>query len=96
MSGAWAGGSTSAWRRVRAFVLLRDQYRCRIALPGVWVNARGQKRKCAGTADCVHHLDGKAKGDDHERMIAACTPCNLRVGDPTTAADPPGRGMTRW
>lgn len=96
MSGAWAGGSTSRWRKTRAVVLARDLYRCRIALPGVWKNAKGQTRKCLGRADCVHHLDGKAKGDNPARMIAACTPCNLKTGDPTKAADPPGRSMTRW
>ena len=34
MSKAWKGGSTTAWRRVRALVLARDGYRCRLALPG--------------------------------------------------------------
>lgn len=34
MSKSWAGGSTSAWRRVRRQVLVRDDYLCQIKIRG--------------------------------------------------------------
>lgn len=91
MSKAWKGGSTTAWRKVRLVVLARDQYRCRLALPGV----------CTGLATQVHHVLGKASGDDPAHLVSSCRGCNLKVGDPLkrkpgAGADPPGRAMTRW
>jgi 5-methylcytosine-specific restriction endonuclease McrA len=86
MSKSWASGSTRAWRKVRARVLARDGYRCRLQLPGV----------CTGRASHVHHLHGKARGDDPAYLVAACAACNLKVGDPTKAPDPPCRPVTRW
>jgi hypothetical protein len=81
-------------------VLLRDAYRCRIAYPGTWRTRDGELRRCLELADCVHHLDGKRYGDNPDRLVAACTPCNLRAGEP----DPPGRdqrdpagvSVTQW
>lgn len=96
MSRAWRGGSTRAWRRTRAAVLLRDGYQCKLALPGTWTTRDGRTRHCLGRADCVHHRDGKAYGDDLDQLVAACTPCNLKVGDPSDQPDPPGRSSTRW
>jgi hypothetical protein len=97
MGWAWAGGSTRAWRRLRLYVLVRDGYRCRIQLPGTWVTTRGRTARCLVVADCVHHTRGKAlTGDDPAYLIAACTPCNLKVGDPTKQPDPRHRPMTRW
>lgn len=103
MSRRWARGSTRAWRRLRARVLLANLAdnggRCQIALPGTWVTADGQIRRCLGRADCVHHTRGRAiTGDDPRFLVAACTPCNLKAGDPTKTAqyDPPGRSATRW
>ena len=90
VSSAWRGGSTREWRKVRARVLLRDGYRCRLQLPG-----------CQGVAPLrgghVHHVKGKARGDDERDLVAACRPCNLSVGDPTRGArNPEPRSMTRW
>lgn len=83
MSRSWAGGSTRAHRRARAHVLARDGNRCQLRLDG-----------CKTVADCAHHTLGKAvTGDDPDHMIAACTPCNLAVGDPR-AADPAPRPGT--
>lgn len=96
MSRSWRNGSTSAHRRLRAYILSRDGYICRLAYPGVWVTKHGKEYKCLGIANSVHHLDGKAQGDNPDRMVAACMPCNLRAGDPQQQPDPPGRAMTRW
>lgn len=85
MSEAWKGGSTAAWRKIRAHVLARDNHRCQLQLDG-----------CRGRADCVHHTVGKAvTGDDPEYLVAACTPCNLKVGDPARH-DPPVVPRTQW
>lgn len=91
MSKGWSGGSTRAWRRIRLSILVRDRWRCRLALPP---DARG---KCAVRADCVHHTRGRhVTGDDPRYMIAACTRCNLKAGDPTTGRDPQPRPVTHW
>jgi hypothetical protein len=78
VSKAWTGGSTSAWRKLRAFVLLRDGYRCRVRIKGV----------CIERATQAHHLDGVANGvvPSPDRVVAACAPCNLRVADPNKAS----------
>jgi len=89
MSRGWASGSTRAYRKIREFVLARDGWACQIKKAGI----------CVGRADCVHHTKGRAvTRDDPRFMVAACTPCNLNVGDPTRAAtyDPPGRAATAW
>ena len=87
MSLSWKGGSTRAWRRLRAWVLARDGYRCRLRVPGV----------CTGRATCVHHTLGKrVTGDDPRYLVAACTQCNLKVGDPARSPDPAPRPVTRW
>lgn len=84
MSKGWAGGSTTAWRRTRRAVLRRDGYRCQLKLDG-----------CTTNANHVHHLDGKALGDDPRRLVAACEHCNLKTGDPTKQ-DPQPRPRRQW
>jgi hypothetical protein len=102
MSRAWRGGSTRAYRRTREIVLLENALEhggaCQIALPGQWDARNGEVRCCTGVADCVHHPYGKAAGDDRRELVPACTPCNLKIGDPTRkrSYDPPGRSATRW
>ena len=83
-SKAWAGGSTRAWRTIRAAVLNRDGHRCQLRLD-----------VCTVTATCVHHTLGKALGDDPAHLVAACEPCNQAVGDPRRH-DPAPRPRTRW
>ena len=90
MSTTWAKGSTTAWRKLRAFVLARDNYLCQLRLPGCTVAAplRGGH---------VHHLLGRDRtGDDPEFMVAACAHCNLATGDPLKNPDPPPHPRTRW
>lgn len=85
MSRAWAGGSTTAWRKLRAAVLDRDGHLCRLQLAG-----------CTRRATCVHHTLGRAvTGDDPTHLIAACEPCNAKIGDPR-AGDPRPTPRTRW
>ncbi|GAA2543757.1 hypothetical protein GCM10010210_13060 [Pseudonocardia hydrocarbonoxydans] len=72
MSRSWAKGSTPAWRRVRSQVLARDQYRCQLQLDC-----------CTHVATQVHHTVAReVAGDDPAVLVAACQPCNGRVGDP--------------
>lgn len=85
MSKAWAGGSTRAWRRTRAQVLVRDGYRCQIRLPG-----------CTQSADQVHHVAGKRAGDDPALLVAACRLCNNRLGDPNKRTRPTPKRITQW
>jgi 5-methylcytosine-specific restriction endonuclease McrA len=84
VSAAWGKGSTRRWRRTRALVLDRDRGMCRLNLPG-----------CTGTAEHVHHVLGKARGDDPALLVAACQHCNLSTGDPTRH-DPLPRPRTAW
>lgn len=87
MSSSWAKGSSRGWRRTRAAVLARDSYTCQVRRPGV----------CTTTATHVHHTVGRSiTGDDPAYLVAACAPCNLAVGDPTTQPDPEPRPSTRW
>lgn len=78
------GGSTRQWRKIRAFVLERDAGRCQLQLDG-----------CASTATEAHHVNGWQYGDDPARIVAACRPCNLTVGDPLRA-DPKPIPRTAW
>lgn len=84
MSKSWSGGSTRAWRKLRMRVLARDGFACRLRLPG-----------CTERATDVHHVAGKAQGDDPALLVAACHACNMVVGDPTRY-NPPARPATRW
>ena len=85
MSKAWAKGSTRRWRQARAAVLLANAHtnggRCQLAL-GTWTTRDGQQRSCEGVATEVHHVKGKASGDERDNLMAVCGPCNRRVGQP--------------
>ncbi|RKF24131.1 HNH endonuclease [Micromonospora globbae] len=84
MSRSWEGGSTRAWRKLRAWVLNRDSHRCQLRLPG-----------CTTIATHVHHLRGKQHGDDPTYLAAACAHCNLATGD-VSGHDPAPQPRTRW
>lgn len=90
MSKAWASGSTSRWRRVRAAVLLANQMaaggQCQAGVAGV----------CTGLADTVHHTLGRAvTGDDMRYLIAVCRSCNLHIGEPGRHSPTP-KIITKW
>lgn len=93
MSSSWENGSTREWRKIRGRVLKRDSNLCQLRIAEV----------CRGRADCVHHTHGRAvTGDNPAYLVAACTPCNLRVGDPAKSkqrkspADPAPAPRTTW
>lgn len=68
-----------AWGKLRAQILERDGYRCKVVLPD----------KCTGRAECVHHTLGRwVTGDDPRYLVAACNACNLAIGDPRKRPDP--------
>jgi 5-methylcytosine-specific restriction endonuclease McrA len=79
MSRSWARGTTPAWRKLRAQILARDGGRCQIELPDI----------CTREATHVHHMRGKAFGDDPRWLIASCAACNLAVGAPNRAGNQP-------
>ncbi len=72
----WQGGSTRAWRRLRAQVLARDGHRC---------------QRCGQPATHADHITPKAAGgtDNLDNLEALCARCNLAKGDamPITSAD---------
>jgi hypothetical protein len=89
MSRSWTKGSTTRWRKLRAAILLANQQenrgRCTLQVPKV----------CTGTATQVHHLKGKAHGDDPRYLAAVCAACNLHVGDPNKGNPQPKR-ISSW
>lgn len=98
MSRAWAGGSTRAWRNLRTAILARDIGKgCRAHREGWCERKPAKPHDCTDAQDTAHHTLGKAiTGDDPQHIVAACTPCNLAIGDPSNAADPQPQPRTRW
>lgn len=107
MSTVWAGGSTRAWRKLRAEILeenrVKNGGRCRAGCKGV----------CTSIADSAHHTLGRnVTGDDPRFIVAICTACNLHIGDPQAhprncaqclhitwapnRVDPKPTPMTKW
>lgn len=65
------------WRRVRAYVLRRDGYLCRIGIEGV----------CTVEATEVDHIRAVAlhgPSYDPQHLRAACGPCNRYLGGITS------------
>ena len=86
MSKSWSRGSSRSWRKIRAQVLLRDQYRCQLRLA-----------QCTTIATTVHHTVAReVAGDDPAHLVAACSWCNQSTGDPRRHDPPAGKGRTQW
>lgn len=84
--GAWDGGSSRAWRKLRTRVLARDGWVCQLQIEGV----------CTGVATHAHHTQGRdVTGDDPAYIVAACRACNLTIGKPTRY-DPAPKQVTKW
>lgn len=100
MSRSWQHGSTSRWRRTRAAILRANRHenagRCTL---NVGVRCPRHDRPCTGvctgTADQVHHVRGKAYGDDPRYLVPACAACNGHVGNPTHTVPAP-RPVSQW
>jgi 5-methylcytosine-specific restriction endonuclease McrA len=89
VSNGWRGGSTTRWRLLRAYVLERDHYLCRIGTAGV----------CVGAASHVDHIVPKSAGgeDTESNLRAACEPCNLHRGAARVRApEPAPRPVSQW
>ncbi len=86
--GGWVNGSTSAWRRVRLAVLIRDGHRCQLP-----VDAAGDYDRAADGdwSALVLTLTGP---HDPSNLRAACTRHNSQRGDGTDKRRWPRR--TRW
>jgi hypothetical protein len=96
---SWEGGSTRAWRQLRAAVLARDRRNCRAHTDGWCARADRGPHTCEGPgkATHAHHTRGRSvTGDDPRHIVAACPTCNLHIGDPARTVDPPAVPVTRW
>lgn len=107
MSKSWAGGSTRAWRQTRVRVLVRDRaagWGCRAHEEGWCARAGAGPHECTHRADVsgpyaghAHHTHGRdITGDDMRYIVSSCAACNLAIGDPGKADDPPLRPVTQW
>lgn len=66
------GGSTRAWRKLRAYVLARDDYRCQ----------RPEAHDCQGYATDAGHIVARSAGgrDTPENLRAECARGNRAEG----------------
>lgn len=97
MSALTAAGSTRRWRRIRAYVLDRDGWRCQLPAddrPG---------ELCLDLAGHVDHIVARVNGgtDEPDNLRAACATHNLRRGSGDTSASParssrPYRQVRGW
>lgn len=87
MSRAWSGGSTTRWRRTRAYVLARDHHTCRIGADG-----------CTVRATHVDHIIPRENGgtDEESNLRAACEHCNLGRQRTRATDEPPHRTVSTW
>lgn len=92
MSAAWSGGSTRAWRRLRAFVLDRDGWACRVEVDGV---------PCGAYADTADHVVPLSEGGaqlDPGNVRAACRFHNYSrgAGRPARSRSERPRPVRTW
>jgi hypothetical protein len=87
MSRGWRGGSTRAWRKLRAAVLMRDRFTCQVRLD--------DGRLCERAATTVGHLDRLSQGGTllahPSRLRAECPVHNFGDGARLTNAGRRGR-----
>lgn len=90
--GGWVNGSTRRWRKVRAFVLDRDRYRCQLP-----VDKAGNYDRAGDTA--AANPVPVTDPDDPRNLRAACELHNKQRSDGTGRAPTYRRhaaGSTRW
>lgn len=85
--GGWTNGSTTAWKRVRAYVLNRDGHRCQLP-----VNAAGDYDLDADKVAASAPIP--ADPNDPTNLRAACARHNIQRGDGTGRRYTPR--PTRW
>lgn len=87
MSALTPAGSTTRWRVLRAYVLRRDRYLCRIGAQG-----------CTGLATHVDHIVPREMGgtDVETNLRAACEPCNLGRAKAKPRLEPPPKRVSSW
>jgi 5-methylcytosine-specific restriction endonuclease McrA len=87
VSASWAGGSTRGWRTLRLYVLTRDQWVCQLCeqpIDPLLIHPHPRSPQ-------VHHIHGKALGDDPRFLQAAHRDCNLKA-----RVEPQPRRVSRW
>ena len=72
MSTAWAKGSTRSWRQLRAHVLDRDGWRCKVPVTVATTAYVPEITLCGAFADTAGHITAKVHGGTD-------TPANLRA-----------------
>ncbi|WP_092543005.1 HNH endonuclease [Actinoplanes derwentensis] len=87
MSDGWRGTNTYQWRKVRDYVLQRDNYECQLKRPG-----------CTQRATTGDHIVPLSKGGsllDPNGIRAACHHCNSsrQAGKGNPEWKP---GLTQW
>jgi 5-methylcytosine-specific restriction endonuclease McrA len=87
MSALTPAGSTSRWRTIRAYVLRRDRYLCRIGAEG-----------CTSLATHVDHIVPREMGggDEETNLRAACKTCNLGRPKAKPQPEPPIKRVSSW
>lgn len=84
------GGSSRAWRRLRAAVLARDGFVCRVPVLDGRIDPAG--RPCLLPASTADHIVPRALGgdDDPDNLRAACSRHNSQKGGRLDADASPG------
>lgn len=92
MSRSWAGGSTRAWRRLRAFVLERDGFRCQLPADD------DPAQLCLAWATHADHIVPRSQGglDTAANLRAACAHHNLKRGAGRPSTPRRRRPPIRW
>lgn len=90
MSHAWRDRTNySRYRVIRAAILRANKAehrgQCTLQIEDV----------CTGDATCIHHVKGKAYGDDPKYMVPSCTACNLHIGEPGHDSPAP-KQVSNW
>ncbi len=92
MSEEWSGGSSTRWRKLRAVVLKRDRYRCRVGLPGCTLRAPLE----GGHVDHIIPLSQSGDKWDPANCRASCASCNLKRGKVFEGTDPEPAPISNW
>lgn len=82
VSDSWDGGGSREWRRLRLFVLRRDGWVCQLCGEGIDRTLVWDPHHPDPRYGSVHHLLGKAFGDDPAHLVAAHLGCNKKIGKP--------------